>query len=196
MLMNMMYSLTNTIDKFNYTIESYTIWMSLVMIFSLLNLNDAHPITMMMCLVIYSSIIAVKMTFLYKNSWYSYLLFLSMIGGILILFLYFVSVAPNEKFSFLKNEFMKLTLFMIISAILIYMIMYYNNDYFSMTTLFEKNNSFNLTNWSDHLDYNTTEMFNKNFKATIFMMIYLLYSLYTILKMCMSMYGPLRTNTK
>nr|QXG82682.1 NADH dehydrogenase subunit 6 [Alleculinae sp. BMNH 1042437] len=57
-----------------------------------------HPLSMGLMLLMQTitvSLISGNMT---QNFWFSYILFLIMIGGMLILFMYMTSIASNEKF--------------------------------------------------------------------------------------------------
>nr|YP_010580837.1 NADH dehydrogenase subunit 6 [Euwallacea interjectus]UZT26983.1 NADH dehydrogenase subunit 6 [Euwallacea interjectus] len=53
---------------------------------------------------------------MYLNSWFGYILFLIMVGGILVAFIYMTSVASNEKFKFPKtfNMLMFMSIFLIV----------------------------------------------------------------------------------
>nr|YP_010309688.1 NADH dehydrogenase subunit 6 [Apalus guerini]UMR54805.1 NADH dehydrogenase subunit 6 [Apalus guerini] len=93
--------------------------MTLIMLnilFSLIFLTLTHPLSLGMLLLIQTTIISlISGTFSY-NYWFSYILFLVMIGGMLILFIYMTSIASNEKFSFtLKTMWLTLTIPMTIA---------------------------------------------------------------------------------
>lgn len=55
--------------------------------------------------------------FIYKNFWFSYILFLIIIGGILVLFIYITRIASNEKFK-ISNFLLLLFIIMILILIL------------------------------------------------------------------------------
>nr|YP_010464233.1 NADH dehydrogenase subunit 6 [Strongylium pinfaense]UUL71610.1 NADH dehydrogenase subunit 6 [Strongylium pinfaense] len=65
---------------------------------TILFLMMKHPLSMGMTLLIQTTIISLMTTKMNSNSWFSYILFLIMIGGMLILFMYMTSIASNEKF--------------------------------------------------------------------------------------------------
>nr|YP_009262825.1 NADH dehydrogenase subunit 6 [Wasmannia auropunctata]ANI87504.1 NADH dehydrogenase subunit 6 [Wasmannia auropunctata] len=68
----------------------------LMIIIFLLIINHMHPITMIIYLIIYSIITAIIMTSWSFNHIYSIMIFLIMISGLLIIFLYFSSLISNE----------------------------------------------------------------------------------------------------
>nr|QJA16391.1 NADH dehydrogenase subunit 6 [Ips acuminatus] len=71
---------------------------SLISLLSCLFIFLKHPLTLGSILFLQTSLAALVSTYIFLNSWYSYILFLIMIGGMLILFIYMTSIASNEKF--------------------------------------------------------------------------------------------------
>nr|QXG82695.1 NADH dehydrogenase subunit 6 [Chrysomelidae sp. SOIL MMG Contig15] len=59
-----------------------------------------HPLTLGFILLLQTILIALLTGFMNFSFWSSYIIFLIMIGGMLILFIYMTSVASNEKFKF------------------------------------------------------------------------------------------------
>nr|YP_009504406.1 NADH dehydrogenase subunit 6 [Macrodorcas seguyi]AWX65996.1 NADH dehydrogenase subunit 6 [Macrodorcas seguyi]QDH52457.1 NADH dehydrogenase subunit 6 [Macrodorcas seguyi] len=59
-----------------------------------------HPLSLGLLLLIQSILIALISGWMNLTFWYSYILLLIMIGGMLVLFMYMTSVASNEKFKF------------------------------------------------------------------------------------------------
>nr|ALO76420.1 NADH deshydrogenase subunit 6 [Temnoscheila virescens] len=59
-----------------------------------------HPLSMGAILLIQTILVALIVGTLSVNFWFSYILTLIMIGGMLILFIYMTSIASNEKFKF------------------------------------------------------------------------------------------------
>nr|QEM01938.1 NADH dehydrogenase subunit 6 [Abscondita chinensis] len=62
----------------------------------------SHPLSMGMVLLAQTLMIAMWTGLMSMNFWYSYILFIVMVGGMLILFIYMTSVASNEKFMYSK----------------------------------------------------------------------------------------------
>nr|YP_010535854.1 NADH dehydrogenase subunit 6 [Spinolyprops cribricollis]UYB79066.1 NADH dehydrogenase subunit 6 [Spinolyprops cribricollis] len=72
------------------------IYISSSILFILVN----HPLSMGLILLIQTFMTSLMTNYLSTNFWYSYIIMLIMIGGMLILFIYMTSVASNEKFKF------------------------------------------------------------------------------------------------
>nr|APX39885.1 NADH dehydrogenase subunit 6 [Clytra espanoli] len=73
---------------------------SLIIINSLAFCLMSHPLTSGLILLIQTILIALISGTMSPNFWFSYIVFLIMIGGMLVLFMYMTSVASNEKFKF------------------------------------------------------------------------------------------------
>lgn len=80
-----------------------------------------------------------------SNYWYSYILFLIIIGGLIILFIYFTSIASNSlinfNINFIKYFFLKSILFTIFFLIILFFnskFIYYTN-FLEILNMFYKN---------------------------------------------------------
>ncbi|YP_002808599.1 NADH dehydrogenase subunit 6 (mitochondrion) [Tachypleus tridentatus] len=77
--------------------------MTKIIITLMLNLSftffiTSHPIMMILNLIILTILSSLLTTLFMKISWFSYILFLIMLGGMLVVFIYITSLAPNEPF--------------------------------------------------------------------------------------------------
>nr|QAY82039.1 NADH dehydrogenase subunit 6 [Syphrea sp. REN-2018] len=145
----------------------------------------SHPLTNGCILLIQTILIALLSGLLNLNFWYSYMIFLIMIGGLLILFIYMTSIASNEKFKF--NNFISMMLMMmIISMFIIYLMNFLYQDLFQIQ---EMKNYFipkNIeTSMFKYLNYPNNMTF-------LMMIIYLLITLIAVMKIIHFSYGPLR----
>nr|YP_009655019.1 NADH dehydrogenase subunit 6 [Rhyzopertha dominica]QCI56366.1 NADH dehydrogenase subunit 6 [Rhyzopertha dominica] len=138
-----------------------------------------HPMSMTMNLMIQAIIIAIMTGSIQINYWYSYIMFMIMIGGMMVLIMYMTSIASNEMFKLKK----KMLLIPILSALILS-----NNKIKEMNLVemsnMEKNLNFKLS---------MTKFLNEpmmNFTLTI--MIYLLITLIVIVKITNLNEGPLR----
>nr|AND96221.1 NADH deshydrogenase subunit 6 [Onthophagus cf. jeannelianus] len=151
----------------------------IMMLFSVLIISTKHPLTMGMILLIQTINLSLYMGYLNLNYWYSYILFLIMIGGMLVLFIYMTSIASNEKFS------PSIKLFLTSNSILmLYFFMYFIDPFYM-----------NLNN--NYKEYVHNLSLNKyfNFPNSIIMymlIIYLLITLFAVVKITSFKKGSLR----
>nr|AJG02504.1 NADH dehydrogenase subunit 6 [Tychus niger] len=143
-----------------------------------------HPMSMGISLLMQTLLICLITGSMNNNFWFSYILFITMIGGLLILFLYMTSIASNELLKFSKM-LMLLNLIMLIPIISINILM---DKYF----MFYFNNNNNLL---DPILMN--KYFNKffnypNFLIMLMLIIYLFITLIATVKITNIKYGPMR----
>nr|YP_009918103.1 NADH dehydrogenase subunit 6 [Serratella zapekinae]QLP89005.1 NADH dehydrogenase subunit 6 [Serratella zapekinae] len=77
--------------------SSFLLMTTLLMGFILLFMN--HPLAMGLVLLVQTCLIALLSGTLSSSFWFSYILFLVFLGGMLVLFIYMTSLASNEMFS-------------------------------------------------------------------------------------------------
>nr|YP_009271743.1 NADH dehydrogenase subunit 6 [Osmoderma opicum]ANY28001.1 NADH dehydrogenase subunit 6 [Osmoderma caeleste] len=161
------------------------ILMSISLISSLILMFLTHPLSMGLILMIQTIIVTLSMGLFNLNFWYSYILFLVMIGGMLVLFIYMTSVASNEKFSFsLKSKMTLMLLFILIIMTIPLLDSYMIN----INNIYEDsiNNSVHpLTSLNKFLNY-------PMMMILILMIIYLLITLIAVVKITNIKQGPLR----
>nr|YP_010277833.1 NADH dehydrogenase subunit 6 [Cataglyphis aenescens]UHY95037.1 NADH dehydrogenase subunit 6 [Cataglyphis aenescens] len=159
----------------------------LTIIFSIMfilmsNISMIHPIIMMIILLIYSSIICLNLSFWKSNYLYSIMLFLIMISGLLIIFLYFSSLISNEQINFKFNKFLFLSFIINLTIFLNWKFNYNIYSYMKKYNFSETNqilyiNEMNFQNILNLYEY----PFNN---ITIASMFYLLITLFSIIKIC------------
>ena len=69
-----------------------------------------HPLSLGIILFIQIINISLLITFFTFNRWYSFIIFLIIISGLLVLFTYITTLASNEKFNFNANLIFKVSL--------------------------------------------------------------------------------------
>nr|AXS65198.1 NADH dehydrogenase subunit 6 [Staphylinoidea sp. 1 KM-2017] len=142
-----------------------------------------HPMTMGLILLIQTIIISMITGMLNLNFWFSYILFLIMIGGLLVLFIYMTSIASNEMFNYSNN----LLILMFMISLLIILLMFLDPFFLINNFLLQEN--FFLNNYN----FNLNKFFNYPSTLVIFLMIiYLFITLIAIVKIIKIEYGPLR----
>nr|YP_009349971.1 NADH dehydrogenase subunit 6 [Phyllomimus sinicus]AQM40145.1 NADH dehydrogenase subunit 6 [Phyllomimus sinicus] len=156
-----------------------------------------HPLSMTIIIVCQTLIMSMCLSLLTKTFWMSYILFLVFLGGMLILFLYITSLAPNEKFSPLT---LPLTMMMLITLLTYMMVIVsmmdqtYWNIFNSNTDTNQLSNSHNLIPSMNQISmlmklYNTP-----SWMLTMMLILYLLLTLIAIVKITSMNMGPLRLN--
>nr|APX39542.1 NADH dehydrogenase subunit 6 [Chrysolina haemoptera] len=159
---------------------------TMICLFSMIFMFLTHPLSLGLILLIQTISISMISGMMNYNFWFSYILFLIMVGGMLILFIYMTSVASNEKFKF-SFKIMNL---MFLSMLLIFMIMFIDNFYYSLfMNLSDMMNQNYMKN--NNLSMNKYMNFPNNFMIYM-MMIYLFITLIMVVKITSLKYGPLR----
>nr|YP_010725889.1 NADH dehydrogenase subunit 6 [Nihonogomphus lieftincki]WDY83491.1 NADH dehydrogenase subunit 6 [Nihonogomphus lieftincki] len=150
-----------------------------------------HPMNMGILLLIQTLMTCMLTGLMSQTPWFSYILFLVFLGGMLVLFIYMTSIASNEIFQ--KSNYLLIiigsTVIMFIMFILMLidpMMISINNtaEAMNMTFMFKNNESMMLSNL-----YNMP-----NAMITLFMVMYLFLTLIVIVFITKSHQGPLRPN--
>nr|YP_010249657.1 NADH dehydrogenase subunit 6 [Nothochrysa sinica]QTT60774.1 NADH dehydrogenase subunit 6 [Nothochrysa sinica] len=156
-------------------------------IFSYNFTQTKHPLAMGLNLLIQTILISLLCGYMTYSYWFSYILFLIMLGGMLVLFLYVTSLASNELFSF--NLFSMIIMMMIL--LLSIVIIYFNDQYIwymNNLEMMDLNSTSNLEN-----EINLIKLYNNpTMNITTMMIIYLFLTLIIVVKITNINYGPLR----
>nr|QVT10957.1 NADH dehydrogenase subunit 6 [Cephonodes hylas] len=168
------------------TLSMFMIMMSTMMYF----LN--HPLSMGMFILIQTLLTCLLSGMLIKTYWFSYILFLTFLGGLLVLFIYVSSIASNEMFS---SSYQMKMIFMIILIMMIMMQYIYmkNLNWMNLNNNSEMNNFFNFFFFNEN-KLNLNKLYNNNSSMLMLMLIiYLFITLIAVVKITNIFYGPLRT---
>nr|APX39349.1 NADH dehydrogenase subunit 6 [Aphthona lutescens] len=159
------------------------IFISYMILNSILFVLFQHPLTCGLILLSQTIMTAMITGLMNYNFWFSYILFLIMVGGMLILFIYMTSIASNEKFKFNNNFFLILILFFIMMLLL-------NTIDSFFTTYLMNLKSFMMTL---NNDMTLKKYINfPNYFIIFSMIIYLFITLIAVVKITNFSYGPLR----
>lgn len=125
-----------------------------------------------------------------KSFWFSYILFLVIIGGMLILFIYISSLASNEKLNFSTQPIIK---FFIIFNLTIFCIVFIDKFY-NMNIFINEDINNNIFNYLINENYlSLSKIYNQpNNFLIILLIIYLLLTLVIVVKITNLFNGPLR----
>nr|YP_010010515.1 NADH dehydrogenase subunit 6 [Callosobruchus maculatus]YP_010876301.1 NADH dehydrogenase subunit 6 [Bruchus pisorum]QOH99483.1 NADH dehydrogenase subunit 6 [Callosobruchus maculatus]WHE17352.1 NADH dehydrogenase subunit 6 [Bruchus pisorum] len=161
--------------------------MMFIMMMSMMFMFLNHPLSMGMILLIQTILTALMTGLMNYNFWFSYILFLIMIGGMLILFIYMTSIASNEKFKFS----MKMLNMMIINFSILMLLILFMDQYFFSTNLQTMDFFMKDTYINYYLSLN--KYFNYPNNLILYLMInYLLITLIMVVKITNINYGPMR----
>nr|AIV00395.1 NADH dehydrogenase subunit 6 [Aedes notoscriptus] len=149
-----------------------------------------HPLAMGLMLLIQTFLTSLLTGMLMKTFWFSYVLFLIFMGGMLVLFIYVTSLSSNEMFSMSFK-----LLFIMTIMLMIFMIFSLFLDT-STIEQFINNNEMNMFFLNSFLPENIIEL-NKmyNFPTnliTLLLINYLFLTLLVTVKITKKNYGPLR----
>nr|YP_009441640.1 NADH dehydrogenase subunit 6 [Incoltorrida madagassica]AOY39146.1 NADH dehydrogenase subunit 6 [Incoltorrida madagassica] len=164
--------------------------MLMMMMISIMFLFMNHPLSMGFTLLMQTLMISLMLGFYSYSYWFSYMLFLIMIGGMMILFMYMTSLASNEKF-FISNKMIFIMITMMIFFVFL-MLIYYNTNLSPMYKIFELNifNNYIFMN-NEYLMINKIYNYPNQF-ITIFIFNYLFLTLIACIKIININKGPLR----
>lgn len=164
---------------------------SLILIINFLFNQFKHPLNLGLILLTQTFLVCLIAGVNSKSFWFSYILFLIFIGGLLILFIYVISLISNEKFKSVKFKLSKVIfVFFLISLLII--ILYFFNYKFNL----QRNDLTNTCNIKPTLYENSINL-NKlyNFPTNLINLLlinYLFLILIITVKITKFFHGPLR----
>nr|WRO45309.1 NADH dehydrogenase subunit 6 [Leptoglossus occidentalis] len=155
----------------------------LVLSFIFIWLN--HPISMGITIIAQTLIVAMITGLSLGSFWYSYIIMITMLSGMLVLFIYMASVASNEKF-FTSIKLMFLTVsFMILGLII------------QLNSEFSDNEFLNILTSTPTEIISLNNLFNCKLKLlTMTLVMYLFFTMITVSFIVNISEGPLRISKK
>nr|UXR11490.1 NADH dehydrogenase subunit 6 [Ceracris nigricornis nigricornis] len=156
--------------------------------FNFIKLN--HPMSMMMFIIMQTFLIGIMTGTMMESFWLSYILFLTFLGGMLVLFIYITSIASNEMFKIKINSIIIIIYMMIILSTLLY-----NIDKMMSTEMIKNTEIMNLNYSINFKEMSTSlvKLYNHpTVIITIMMMIYLFITLLAVVKITNINQGPMR----
>nr|AQM57900.1 NADH dehydrogenase subunit 6 [Dendrolimus kikuchii] len=163
--------------------------MSMIMIF----LN--HPLSMGLIILTQTILTCLITGMLIKTYWFSYILFLTFLGGLLVLFIYVTSIASNELF--MTNLKMKILLLIMLFLTLMFSITYMNNlNWMNLSNNSEMSNMKEMMLFFNNENkFNLNKLYNQQtYLMTTLMIIYLFITLIAVVKITNIFFGPLRSS--
>nr|YP_010147620.1 NADH dehydrogenase subunit 6 [Epiphragma mediale]QQV67806.1 NADH dehydrogenase subunit 6 [Epiphragma mediale] len=160
-------------------------------IISILFLMTKHPLAMGITLLAQTFLMCLISSSLSKTSWFSYILFLIFLGGMLVLFIYVTALASNEMFSLS----MSLALFSISFISISLMIMFLTDSMILSNFLnnMEMNSLSTIMNFMEEDIINLNKLYNfPTNMMTLLLINYLFLTLIVVVKITENSTGPLR----
>nr|AQP26807.1 NADH dehydrogenase subunit 6 [Amitermes sp. 4 TB-2017] len=155
--------------------------MSMSTMTSLMFTQMKHPLAMGLMLLMQTAMVCLISGTMYSSFWFSYILFMIMIGGMLVLFMYMTSLASNEMFS-PSNKMLMATLMLL--PILVYTMPTVTNN--------KEMNTHN-TMMENEIMTTTTVMYNQMMGTmTTLLVLYMLLTLIVVVNIINVSKGPLR----
>nr|WGO57961.1 NADH dehydrogenase subunit 6 [Hemithyrsocera vittata] len=156
--------------------------MSTSTLLSIMFTQTNHPLSMGLILLMQTIMISLLTGLISQSFWFSYILFIVFLGGMLILFMYVTSLASNEMFS-LSYKSILMSITMMIISVTMYI-------HFPIINNTEMNNTLLIMN---PLTSSLIKLYNQpNGIITILMVSYLFLTLIVVVKIINIFKGPLR----
>nr|ATN41239.1 NADH dehydrogenase subunit 6 [Endopterygota sp. 24 LC-2017] len=164
---------------------------SIALIFSFIFMQMSHPLALGLMLLFQTTCVCMITGLINSSFWFSYILFLIFLGGMLVLFIYVTSLASNEMFSLsMKLTFISLMSFLLLICISLII------DKSSLAPFIQNNEMNSISSLHSYFSENSLNL-NKLYNyptnlITILLMNYLLIALIAIVKITKMFFGPLR----
>nr|YP_010439614.1 NADH dehydrogenase subunit 6 [Bastilla crameri]UTC33502.1 NADH dehydrogenase subunit 6 [Bastilla crameri] len=166
----------------------------LILFISIFMMFLNNPLSMGLMILFQTLLTCMLSGMLIKTYWFSYILFLTFLGGLLVLFIYVSSIASNELF---KPSFNAKLLFIIFLSFLMLIQTVFMNNLFWMNFSFnsDMNNFMSLSLFFNNENkINLNKIYNnQTFMIMLMLIIYLFITLIAVVKITNIFYGPLRS---
>ena len=146
-----------------------------------------HPLSLGLSLLLQTILISVTTGIFTYSFWFSYILFIIFLGGILVLFIYVASLASNEFFNFSYSALLVSILIIIFLTLLSMVTDPLITSSFKSSISLSSYNSFTSTPYIIRWIYRNTII-----NLTLFIILYLLLTLLVVVKITNLFKGPLR----
>nr|QRI61359.1 NADH dehydrogenase subunit 6 [Pochazia shantungensis] len=156
----------------------------MIILISAVTTTTKHPLSMGSMLMLQTILVSNKMFKESNMSWFAYILFITIIGGMMIMFMYMSSIASNEKFSMSTKQMMLTTIFLVMMIVMIK-----ETSMEQMIKITEKKNMMIQKEEAKH----TMKFFNLNkMNVTILIMMILLLTMIIVTNIASTFEGPLK----
>nr|YP_010535815.1 NADH dehydrogenase subunit 6 [Coptotriche turpinia]UYB79013.1 NADH dehydrogenase subunit 6 [Coptotriche turpinia] len=149
-----------------------------------------HPLSMGLIILIQTLLTCLISGMFINTYWFSYILFLTFLGGLLVLFIYVSSLASNEMFFFSMKLFISMIIIIITLMLMLNYMNYNNNFIFNMEMKSLENKMLFFMN---EFKFNLNKLYNShNMFFMMLLIMYLFITLVAVVKLTNIMSGPIR----
>nr|YP_010254886.1 NADH dehydrogenase subunit 6 [Protonemura datongensis]QUA05821.1 NADH dehydrogenase subunit 6 [Protonemura datongensis] len=150
-----------------------------------------HPLAMGLMLLVQTVLISILTGLMTQSFWFSYVLFLVFLGGLLVLFIYVTSLASNEMFSMSMKTLIP---FLIGSSILFVAILILDSSFLTSSTMNNEGLSILSTSlYQEEATASLSKLYNgPTSLITLTLVLYLFLTLIAVVKITKINQGPLR----
>nr|YP_010170678.1 NADH dehydrogenase subunit 6 [Pyrops candelaria]ACH42497.1 NADH dehydrogenase subunit 6 [Pyrops candelaria]QRZ60685.1 NADH dehydrogenase subunit 6 [Pyrops candelaria] len=144
-----------------------------------------HPLSMGFMLMVQTTMLCLNQSTISKTPWYMYVMFLTTVGGLMIMFMYMASIASNEKF--------KLSIkMMMVWTMMTMMTMMMTNIDLTMECMYKMTEmKMQSTEMSEEKSTSKFFMMNK-MNITMMMMMILILTMVSVTNISSTFEGPLK----
>nr|YP_007317387.1 NADH dehydrogenase subunit 6 [Corallianassa coutierei]AGA56164.1 NADH dehydrogenase subunit 6 [Corallianassa coutierei] len=172
----------------NYSLKILLFFCPLMFYLSLLFIRLSHPLSMGLVLLIQTCLVCISCGVMSLSFWFSYVLFLVFLGGMLVLFIYVASLASNESFYLSMSGFLFFLGFLVFSLIMVFL------DNLTVSVGVNLMSS-ELTSILIDEDLVKTVYSDSIMIFTLYIVSYLLLTLFVVVEITGNFFGPLRFST-
>nr|USH57551.1 NADH dehydrogenase subunit 6 [Ninguta schrenckii] len=152
-----------------------------------------HPISMGLLILLQTLFICLLLGMLINSYWFSYILFLVFLGGLLVLFIYVSSIASNELLNITPINKILISI-----PLLVFIMSFFlknNLNWLNLSFNEDMNNFINLfLFYFNENNINLFKLYNEQtYMMMIMMIIYLFITLIAVVKITNIFFGPLRS---
>nr|AII02241.1 NADH dehydrogenase subunit 6 [Oegoconia novimundi] len=167
----------------------------IIMFFSFIMTFLNHPLSMGLMILLQTLLLCSLLGMIIKTYWFSYILFLTFLGGLLVLFIYVSSIASNELFK-ISLKMKSTSILFIIFCIFFSIYNFYNLKWMNFFNNSEMNNfNYSYIYFNNENKLNLIKLYNNHtFLLMMMMIIYLFITLVAIIKITNIFFGPLRSS--
>nr|QZL38945.1 NADH dehydrogenase subunit 6 [Filchneria songi] len=169
----------------------YLITLTSSLLLSLIFTQMKHPLAMGLMLLLQTICICLMTGFTTQSFWFSYILFLVFLGGLLVLFIYVTSLASNEMFTLSMHTTALISALLTMSLGIIMLI-----DPLPLLTPhinMEMSDILQMNLYQEEASMSLMKLFNQPTGIiTLMLALYLFLTLIAVVKITMIFFGPLR----